>query len=89
MRSGFLLCPKCHEQGMNSFDFYESIKLNDGKEHWSFYFINKENRQCKFWALLEECGHPVNNCADLCNCCFNPCDKTPDVVTYENGIEVN
>lgn len=89
MPKGILCCPKCYQPGMDTYDFYEYAILNDGKEHWSFYYEQKQERKCRCWALWEDCGYKVHHPLDPCDCCFNPCDHTPDIVTYENGIEVN
>ena len=85
-----LCCPKCHQPEMNNFSFYESRNLNDNKYHYIFYNEIKQKRECKYWALLEEYGYPVHSCLELCNWCFDPCNNTPDVVTYnEYGKEIN
>lgn len=89
MISGKLSCPKCHSTGMNGYEYYESKTFDDGEARWIFYNTSIKFKQWKCWALVEECGCRVHKCYDPFGCCFNPCDHTPDVVTVENGIEVN
>ena len=74
---------------MNNFSFYESIKLNDGHDHYIFYNEIKKERECKIWALLGLCGKEAEKCYDPFDWCFNPCDKTPNVVTTVDGIVVD
>ena len=83
-----LICPNCRSQGMNGYLYCESRVTNDGKYQWLFYNIIPKENTWKCWALLDSCGCKVHTWYDPCNCCFNPCDHTPDVVTYINGQEV-
>ena len=82
MLSGKLSCPKCQSTGMNGYEYYESKTFDDGEARWIFYNTIIKFKQWKCWALVEECGCRVHKCYDPFGCCFNPCDHTPDVVTY-------
>ena len=87
MLSGKLICPKCQNNGMSNYLYYDSVKSN--VENWFFYNTQPEKKRWKCWALLELCGKTPNHWYDPCGWCFNPCKYTPDVVTTVNGIEVN
>ena len=84
MSKGQLNCPVCKKAGMgpNSYLYYESQRLNDGQDHFLFYNTQTQFNAWKCWALVEECGCTVHHWYDPCGLCFNPCDHTPDVVTY-------
>lgn len=89
MPNGQLFCPKCKTAGMgqNSYLYYESRVYKD-QEGFIFYNRVTIENKWKCWALVEECGCMVKNYFDPFGWCFNPCDHTPDVITYVNNKPV-
>jgi len=87
MLSGKLICPKCQNNGMDNYLYFDSVKSN--VENWFFYYKQTEEKRWKCWALLDLCGKPPKHWYDPCGCCFNPCDKTPNVITTYDGVEIS
>ena len=89
MYSGQLRCPNCHNLGMSGYLYYESGNLKNGQTYWIFYNRETQHNGWKCWALMDVCGCTIHHWYDPCGCCFNPCDLTPDRVTYVDGVEVH
>jgi len=63
-KTGRLICPKCFNNGMNDYKYWESKYSYDNKELFILYSKENKSKKWKCWALLSLCGCTVHQWYD-------------------------
>ena len=92
--TGRLICPKCGQNGMGDYKYWESKLTYNNQELYIFYNKKRELKKWKCWALLGYCGCSIYQWWDPWGCLVKLCrgeekiDRSRNDDKKESGTEI-